>query len=113
MPDTDTNALYQAFPHLRRIDELWGTQQGRDYIKDLIGDTRGGTRQGFPDEHASTILQLLREHDDLFPQFEESFGDGLAYGPTHEAPPSLIGLEEEDAKAPIVWPDSNPLKDDH
>jgi hypothetical protein len=33
-------------------------------------DTRGGTRMGFPKEHALTIMKLLMEHDQRFPQFE-------------------------------------------
>jgi hypothetical protein len=74
MPATDTTALYQSFPHLRKIDELWGTRAARDFLKDLMTDSREGARQGFELGHASTLLALLVEHDDLFPQFDDSRG---------------------------------------
>jgi hypothetical protein len=68
--ETDTDALYQRFPHLRRIDLIWGTPECRKYIFGLMTDTRGGTRMGFPKEHAQTVMKLLMEHDRCFPQFE-------------------------------------------
>jgi hypothetical protein len=68
--ETETDALYQRFPHLRRIDLLWGSAECRKYVFDLMTDTRGGTRMGFPKEHALTIMKLLMEHDQRFPQFE-------------------------------------------
>lgn len=72
MPDTDATPLYQAYPHLRKIEELWGSAQGRALLIDLMEDTREGTRQGFKLEHASIIFSLLIEHDRLFPQFDDS-----------------------------------------
>ncbi len=72
MPTTDTTSLYHTFPHLREIDKLWGTPEGRDFIKGLITDSREGTRVGFPPEQASTIFALLNEHDKRFPQFDDS-----------------------------------------
>lgn len=77
MPATDTSSLYQAFPHLREIDKLWGTRDGRDFIKTLLNDSRDGARQGFSMENASTILALLVEHDEIFPQFDDSHGFNL------------------------------------
>ena len=62
-PKTDTSALYAAYPHLQKIDDLWGTPQCRNLLNDLLSDSREGTRQGFPPEHASTIFRLLQEHD--------------------------------------------------
>lgn len=72
MRKTDVSALYAAFPHLEKLEKLWGSKDGRDFINALLNDTRGGTRQGFPAEHAVTILRLLLEHDALFPQFDDS-----------------------------------------
>lgn len=68
--DTRTEGLYSKFPHLRRIDQLWGTSDCRKFLFSLMTDTRGGTRQGFPPEHAGTVMSLLMEHDRKFPQFE-------------------------------------------
>lgn len=70
MTETDTRALYECFPHLRKIDVMWGTRECRDYLFQLMTDTRGGKRQGFPAEHAMTIMSLLMEHDREFPEFE-------------------------------------------
>lgn len=72
MRKTNVSKLYEAYPHLRRIDELWGTRDCREFINRLMNDTRDGQRRGFPGDHARTILRLLVEHDHEFPQFEES-----------------------------------------
>ncbi|WPL15674.1 hypothetical protein Thiowin_00583 [Thiorhodovibrio winogradskyi] len=72
MPATDTTSLYQSFPHLREIDKLWGTRDARDFIKTLMNDSREGARLGFSLEHASTLFALLIEHDEQFPQFDDS-----------------------------------------
>ena len=77
MPRTDTTSLYQSFPHLREIDKLWGTREARDFIKFLMNDNRDGARQGFSLEHTSTIFALLIEHDEEFPQFDDSVGFNL------------------------------------
>ncbi|WP_240794548.1 hypothetical protein [Azoarcus sp. DD4] len=68
---TDAEALFQRFPHLRAIDEEWGTRGCRMRLMKLMNDTRGGSRAGFPAEHARTIMLLLLEHDRLYPQYEE------------------------------------------
>lgn len=73
---TDTTALFARFPHLARIEALWGTPEGRRYISNLLTDDRGGKRQGFPPEHAKTIFALLMEHDRLFPECEPSSAPG-------------------------------------
>ncbi|MBK5969599.1 MULTISPECIES: hypothetical protein [Thiorhodovibrio] len=72
MPSTDTTSLYQAFPHLRKIDDLWGTRGARDLLQSLLYDSREGSRHGFEVDHASALFQLLMEHDSLFPQFDDS-----------------------------------------
>lgn len=75
MRRTDTAALYERFPHLRSVDLIWGSRDCRKYLSRLMTDTRGGERQGFPPEHAATIMRLLLEHDRLFPQFENDTED--------------------------------------
>lgn len=70
-PKTDTSELYAAYPHLQKIDGMWGTPQCRHLLNDLLSDSRGGTRQGFPPEHASTIFRLLQEHDVDFAHLDD------------------------------------------
>jgi hypothetical protein len=72
--ETPTEKLYERFPHLRKIDLLWGSPECRKFIFLLMTDTREGKRQGFPTEHAVTIMALLMEHDRRYPQFEHEFG---------------------------------------
>lgn len=75
MMKTDTQALYQHYPHLRVIDEIWGTKECRAFVQRLLTDTRGGKRQGFPPDHARTIMSLFLEHDRVFPEFEDAIHD--------------------------------------
>lgn len=72
MRKTDTSELYESYPHLAKLDELWGSRDAREFIVRLMNDTREGKRRGFPGKHARTILRLLIEHDQQFPQFEEN-----------------------------------------
>ncbi|HRP95814.1 MAG TPA: hypothetical protein PL143_06140 [Rhodocyclaceae bacterium] len=74
MPNVDTSRLYTAFPHLAKIDRIWGTRECRQFIRDLLSETRDGQRSGFAPDHASTIMRLLIEHDRHFPDFDDSFG---------------------------------------
>ena len=74
MPAVDTSQLYSAHPHLAKLDKVWGTEEGREFINRLICDTRGGERRGFEPEHASVIARLLLEHDKDYPEFDDSFG---------------------------------------
>lgn len=74
MRTVETFGLYSAHPHLARIDELWGTGEGRAYIQRLLSDTRDGERRGFKTHHASIIMKLLVEHDREFPEFDDSLG---------------------------------------
>ncbi|BAL25173.1 hypothetical protein AZKH_2873 [Azoarcus sp. KH32C] len=62
--------LFAKFPHLRKIEAMWGSAECRKLLFQLMTDTRGGTRQGFPKEHALTLMRLMMEHDRKFPQFE-------------------------------------------
>lgn len=72
-PKTDTTALFSAYPHLSRIETMWGTPQCRHFLLDLLSDSREGSRRGFEPEHASTIFRLLNEHD---AQFNHLDGEG-------------------------------------
>src|SRR5487761_2687427 len=50
------HALEQQFPRvLKKIVEWWDTPDVANYLYELMVDSRGGTRQGFPSEVASDI----------------------------------------------------------
>jgi hypothetical protein len=76
-PKIDTAALFNRFPHLRSIEEQWGSLACRRQLMSLMNDTRNGQRQGFPPEHAMTLFRLMLEHDTDFPQYEEASGPGM------------------------------------
>lgn len=71
-PKIDTAALFERFPHLRSIEESWGTLACRKHLMTLMNDTRNGQRKGFPADQAMTIFRLMLEHDTDFPQYEEA-----------------------------------------
>jgi hypothetical protein len=62
----------ETFPSIcQKIEILWGTQTGRDYLDDLCIDDRCEVkpRQGFPFLALLAIEELLDLHDSLYPQF--------------------------------------------
>lgn len=60
--------LYARYPHLgSKIQALWGTADCRKLLADsLISDRQG--RAGFPPADAATLFNILRKHDQVFPQ---------------------------------------------
>ncbi|THF61650.1 hypothetical protein [Pseudothauera rhizosphaerae] len=74
MSKTDTTRLFAAYPHLAKIEQTWGTRECRQFISRVLNDSRDGGRQGFPPEHARTLMALFMEHDREFPAFEERLG---------------------------------------
>lgn len=83
-PKIDTVALFAAFPHLRSIEENWGTLPCRQQLMTLMNDTRNGQRKGFPPEHALTLFRLMLEHDTAFPQYEESSNPAVWTDASHD-----------------------------
>lgn len=70
---TDFEILNDAFPRLgQKVFNTWGSRECRKLLCDLINDTRGGTRQGFPPPVASAIIRLLSTHDAQFKEFDDS-----------------------------------------
>lgn len=62
--DLYPHELEKRFPRiLNRIVELWETPQMDTYFTELMIDTRGGSRQGFPKEVAAEIYRLSRIHE--------------------------------------------------
>lgn len=66
--DFDFMLINTRFPHLgKRIEMFWGSNDFDSMINAIMSDTRGGTRQGFPDGVGSAIFRLQQKHDHLFP----------------------------------------------
>lgn len=58
--------LEERFPRVMdRIADLWESEEIDDYFTDLMMNTRGGTRQGFPPKVASKIFSLSMAHAKL------------------------------------------------
>ncbi|MGB8517028.1 MAG: ankyrin repeat domain-containing protein, partial [Gallionella sp.] len=56
--------LEQQFPRvLKKIVEWWDTPDVANYLYELMVDSRGGTRQGFPSEVASDIFNLQKVYN--------------------------------------------------
>lgn len=72
---------------LEKIHQLWGTPELDPYLNDLIMDSRGGQRQGFPPEVASEILRLSSLH-----ARQQDLSNGDMWGYVSEK--KLSGIEE-------------------
>jgi ankyrin repeat protein len=60
------NLIEANFPRVfSKLLELWPTPHIDSYLQDLMVDTRGGDRAGFPLEAASEIMRLSNYLDDL------------------------------------------------
>jgi hypothetical protein len=75
--ETDTTTLFQRYPHLRTVADLWGSRECREFLVGLMFDTRDGQRQGFDPATAMTIFALLDEHDARFPNHAARATDGI------------------------------------
>ena len=49
------------------IKAMWGTREFEPFMRQLLNDTRGGTRTGFSSEVATAIFFLLQEHETMYP----------------------------------------------
>jgi hypothetical protein len=57
------------YPHVQtRLDIMWGTKECRDYLYQLIVPDRDG-RAGFPVEDLDVINDIMRLHDQYYPQY--------------------------------------------
>ena len=57
------HALCQNFSRIvDKIIILWGEPELEAYFNELLMDSRGGTRQGFPPDVASEIFRLSMYH---------------------------------------------------
>ena len=52
------------FPRIaKRLRLAWGSKEFRHYVDQLLNDTRGGKRQGFPPEVLFALHKIIEEHD--------------------------------------------------
>ena len=64
----DQNESFQTiaarFPRIaKRLRLAWGSKEFRRYVDELLNDTRGGKRQGFPPEVLFALYKVVEEHD--------------------------------------------------
>lgn len=58
------------FPHVvEKSTSLWGSQECRDYLVNLLSQTDRIGRQGFPFGAFRAIFDLLELHDYRFPEY--------------------------------------------
>jgi hypothetical protein len=51
------------YPKIQQfVDMSWGTVRLKEYLEHLMGDTRDGTRQGFPFDVSMAIINLALEN---------------------------------------------------
>jgi hypothetical protein len=64
--------LQNKYPHIyNKLILLWSTEECRTYICDILKDTRGDTRVGFPFDVAEELIAILSEHDRLYPYYNK------------------------------------------
>jgi hypothetical protein len=64
-----------AFPELaEKLRLFWGNQEFVDLIHELLHDTRGNTRKGFPINVLNALCELEEVHLETHPQIR--FSDG-------------------------------------
>lgn len=58
------------------IRDIWGTEEGYNFLLTILLDTRDGGRKGFPDAVCKILTQLSIEHSNFYdppePEFAES-----------------------------------------
>jgi hypothetical protein len=59
----------------QRLDSLWGHSEFCTYVHELLNDSRGGSRQGFPDNVAVALFRLVQEHERDFPQYVKNVSE--------------------------------------
>ena len=69
------------FPRIAKHLRLtWGSKEFRHYIDQLLNDTRGGKRQGFPPEVLFALHKIVEEHDRQNPDCAVVFRDVWTIG---------------------------------
>ncbi len=64
--------IEDAYPELgRKVKLFWGNQEFTDLMHELLTDTRGHARAGFPRPVVNSFLKLQGLHNRVFSQFSE------------------------------------------
>lgn len=70
--DYDYKVLEARFPKIALgIEIRWATRDLQPYIHDLLQDTRGHTRLGFPKEVATSLTSLSLTHSKFYPDLDQ------------------------------------------
>lgn len=65
------NVLNERYPHIAsKLLDFCGNPAFDDFTIDLLNDTRGGARQGFPDDIGVALMRINRYHDELMQNIE-------------------------------------------
>lgn len=70
--DYDYKVLETRFPKIALGVELrWASRDLQPYIHELLKDTRGHTRLGFPKEVAAALTNLSLTHSKFYPDLDQ------------------------------------------
>ena len=65
----DFQVINSAFPQVgKRIERLWGEPEFQTLIHQLLWDSRGGSREGFPANVTFALARLETKHARTFPE---------------------------------------------
>lgn len=68
--DRDYQFLEKEYGRIARmLALLWGSDMFKEYVNNILNDTRDGTRLGFSKPVYEALSRLLLVHDRYFPQF--------------------------------------------
>ena len=64
--------IVETYPDIaKKVKLFWGNQEFTDLLHDLLYNTRGNARDGFPLHVMTAFLELQEIHNKVFPQFAE------------------------------------------
>jgi hypothetical protein len=67
------------YPKIQQyVDMTWGTVTLKEYLEKLMGDTRDGTRQGFPYDVSMALINLALENQAYLETLGISFDEDPA-----------------------------------
>lgn len=64
--------VVETYPDIaKKIKLHWGCQEFTDLMHELLNETRGHGREGFPAQVVDSFLTLQQLHDQVFPSMSE------------------------------------------
>lgn len=68
LSDPNFKLVNSAHRHIgKRLEVYWGSQEFVSYVRNLLYDTRGDSRKGFPMAVLVALQKLSDEHEQAFP----------------------------------------------